>query len=293
MPVEPSPRPARRSRRSIRCRACRSRRSARRRRPRRSSRPRSPTDAWPRRTSSRTWAARAAAVEAYRSAPTPNVIVLEATADRDQLVAQLDELAEYLRRRHQGHRPRHGQRHRPLPRADARAASANIWCAPFSVGRIRPGRLQPVHARPAPSRSAASSPSIGAKGGVGASTVAHNLAWALAGDLDMADDHRRFRPRLRHRRARLQPGSAAGHRRSGVRARPRRLQSGRPPAVQMRRQPQPARRAGDARPRLRLHRDRVRLGGRRHARLDAVDRARPAARLDRAGRGGCWSPPTR
>ena len=29
----------------------------------------------------------AAAVEAYRSAPTPNVIVLEATADRDALVA--------------------------------------------------------------------------------------------------------------------------------------------------------------------------------------------------------------
>ena len=37
----------------------------------------------------------AAAVEAYRNAPTPNVIVIEATADRDLLVGQLDELAEY------------------------------------------------------------------------------------------------------------------------------------------------------------------------------------------------------
>src|SRR5215471_9855076 len=34
-----------------------------------------------------------AAVEAYRSAPTPNVIVLEATHDRDTLAANLDELA--------------------------------------------------------------------------------------------------------------------------------------------------------------------------------------------------------
>src|SRR5579863_10598462 len=37
----------------------------------------------------------AAAVEAYRSAPTPNVIVIEATTDRDLLVEQLDELAQY------------------------------------------------------------------------------------------------------------------------------------------------------------------------------------------------------
>ena len=37
----------------------------------------------------------AAAVEAYRNAPTPNVIVIEATADRDLLVEQLDELAQY------------------------------------------------------------------------------------------------------------------------------------------------------------------------------------------------------
>ena len=34
----------------------------------------------------------AAAVEAYRNAPTPNVIILEATANRDALVEQLDEL---------------------------------------------------------------------------------------------------------------------------------------------------------------------------------------------------------
>ena len=36
-----------------------------------------------------------AALEAYRSAPTPNVIVIEATADREALIGQLDELSEY------------------------------------------------------------------------------------------------------------------------------------------------------------------------------------------------------
>src|ERR1700690_2670654 len=37
----------------------------------------------------------AAAVEAYRNAPTPNVIILEATANRDALIEQLDELSQF------------------------------------------------------------------------------------------------------------------------------------------------------------------------------------------------------
>src|SRR6478609_11183531 len=37
----------------------------------------------------------AAAVEAYKSAPTPNVIVLEAPASREALLEELEELAEY------------------------------------------------------------------------------------------------------------------------------------------------------------------------------------------------------
>ena len=37
----------------------------------------------------------AAAVEAYRNAPTPNVIVLEATVNREILVDQLDELSQF------------------------------------------------------------------------------------------------------------------------------------------------------------------------------------------------------
>src|SRR5579871_4369995 len=36
-----------------------------------------------------------AAVEAYRDAPTPNLIILEATHDRDGLVSLLDELSQF------------------------------------------------------------------------------------------------------------------------------------------------------------------------------------------------------
>ena len=89
-------------------------------------------------------------------------------------------------------------------------------------------------------RSAASSRWSGAKGGVGASCLAHNLAWSIARDLDSADRRRRSRSRLRHGRPRFQPGSAAGHRRGGVRARSPRRQSGRPPAVEMQRQAEPS-----------------------------------------------------
>src|SRR5262249_42579383 len=37
----------------------------------------------------------AAAVEAYRDAPTPNVIVLDSAAGRGELIAQLEALAEF------------------------------------------------------------------------------------------------------------------------------------------------------------------------------------------------------
>ncbi len=47
------------------------------------------------RTSSCIWAAPPPAIEAYRSAPTPNVIFLEATAKREELVQYLTALAEF------------------------------------------------------------------------------------------------------------------------------------------------------------------------------------------------------
>ena len=106
--------------------------------------------------SSRTWAAPPAAVEAYRNAPTPNVIVLEATANRDALVEQLDELSQYCDA---------GTKVIVLGRVNdivlyrqlmARGRQRISGCA-VRRRRVRPGDLATCSARPAPSRSAASS----------------------------------------------------------------------------------------------------------------------------------------
>ena len=51
---------------------------------------------------------------------------------------------------------------------------------------------------------------VGAKGGVGASTVAHNLAWSLASGHRDGHHHRRLRSRVRNCRTGLQSGPAPG-----------------------------------------------------------------------------------
>ena len=47
-----------------------------------------------------------AAVEAFKDAPTPNVVVFGASPIREELLEQLEELAAILRRRDQDGRPR-------------------------------------------------------------------------------------------------------------------------------------------------------------------------------------------
>ena len=66
----------------------------------------------------------AAAAEAYRSSPTPNVIVIESESRSEELLAGLDQLSEVCDRRHAGHRHRQGQRHPALSRTRARGRSA-------------------------------------------------------------------------------------------------------------------------------------------------------------------------
>jgi pilus assembly protein CpaE len=124
----------------------------------------------------------AAAIEAYRSAPTPNVIVLEADARTDML-AGLDHLAtvcdpgtrvvvigrindvslyrELVRRGVSDYVIA------PVGPIDVVRSICNLFSAPEakSVGRIIAV--------------------VGAKGGVGASSIAHNVAWAIARDLAM------------------------------------------------------------------------------------------------------------
>ena len=126
----------------------------------------------------------AAAVEAYKNAPTPNVIVLEAPADRNNLIEQLDELAhscdagtkvvvvgrtnDIVLYRQLLARGVNEYLVAPFDAVDFVQAISQLFRAP---GAKPVGRLVAV---------------VGAKGGVGASTVAHNLAWCLASFTDMA-----------------------------------------------------------------------------------------------------------
>src|SRR3954447_20613956 len=122
----------------------------------------------------------AAAIEAYHKAPTPNVIVLE-TQEQTNILAGLDELAgvcdpgtrvvvigsasdvapyrELVRR---------GVNDYVIGPVEVLDVVRSI-CSLFSASEaVAVGRMIAV---------------VGAKGGVGASTIAHNVAWAIARDV--------------------------------------------------------------------------------------------------------------
>ena len=73
-----------------------------------------------------------------------------------------------------------------LSRAD-RLGVSEYLVLPLERRRPSSARSPSSSARRAPTRSAAPSRFVGAKGGVGASTVAHNVAWAIARQLDAQD----------------------------------------------------------------------------------------------------------
>src|SRR6516165_8545234 len=124
----------------------------------------------------------AAAIEAYRSAPTPNVIVLESDA-RTNMLAGLDQLAtvcdsgtrvvvigrinDVALYRELVRRGVSDYVIAPVSAIDVVRSICNLFSAPESKAV---GRIIAV---------------VGAKGGVGASTIAHNVAWAIARDLAM------------------------------------------------------------------------------------------------------------
>src|SRR3954470_18657001 len=124
----------------------------------------------------------AAATEAYRTAPTPNVIILE-TEGRSDILSGLDQLAtvcdpgtrvvvigrinDVTLYRELVRRGVSDYVIAPVGPIDVVRSICNLFSAPEakSVGRIIAV--------------------VGAKGGVGASTVAHNVAFAIARDLAM------------------------------------------------------------------------------------------------------------
>ncbi|HEY0332004.1 MAG TPA: AAA family ATPase [Rhodopseudomonas sp.] len=122
----------------------------------------------------------AAAIEAYRSAPTPNVIILE-TDIRSDILAGLDHLATVCdagTRVIVIGRVNDVTLYRELVR---RGVSDYVIApvAPIKVVASICGLFSAPEAR-AVGRVIAV---VGAKGGVGASTIAHNVAWAIARDL--------------------------------------------------------------------------------------------------------------
>ena len=124
----------------------------------------------------------AAAVEAYRSAPTPNVILLE-TDVRTDILAGLDQLAtvcdpgtrvvvvgrvnDVTLYRELVRRGVSDYVLAPVMPLDVVRSICNLFSAPEAKAV---GRIVAI---------------VGAKGGVGASTIAHNVAWAIAKDLAM------------------------------------------------------------------------------------------------------------
>ncbi len=123
-----------------------------------------------------------AAVEAFRSAPTPNVIVLESNADRGELIASLESLAEFCDAGTKVVVAGHVNDIVLYRDLIARGVSDYlVW--PFTVlDFIRTiAGLYNANAQPLGKVIAV----IGAKGGVGASTVAHNMAFAVARDLHL------------------------------------------------------------------------------------------------------------
>jgi len=122
-----------------------------------------------------------AAAEAYRSSPTPNVIIIESGSRGEELLGGLDQLAEVcdaasrvivvgrvndvVLYRELVRRGVSDYLIAPVDTLDLIRAVSGLFCAPD----VKPvGRTIAV---------------VGAKGGVGASTLAHNIAWALARDL--------------------------------------------------------------------------------------------------------------
>jgi pilus assembly protein CpaE len=127
----------------------------------------------------------AGAVAAFAQAPTPNVIILEVgQSEQAQFLRHLDELSEVcdtgtrvlvvghvndvLLYRDLIRRGVSDYLIAPLSPVDMVRAVSGLFTTP---GADPVGRIVAV---------------IGAKGGVGASTVAHNLAWSFSRDLDMA-----------------------------------------------------------------------------------------------------------
>lgn len=135
----------------------------------------------------------ATALEFYQTAPTPNLIVLESRSEPKELMALLQRLSEYCDPATKviiiGHYNDVG-----LYRELMRAGISEYMVAPVAMSDIV-GVVANIFVDPDAAPMGHSVAFVGAKGGVGSSTIAHNVAWSIStlfnsevvvADLDLA-----------------------------------------------------------------------------------------------------------
>ncbi|MGX7704771.1 AAA family ATPase [Methylobacterium sp. Gmos1] len=121
-----------------------------------------------------------AAVEAYRGAPTPNVLIVEIGAARGSPLSALDSLAEVCDAGTKvmvvGH-----VNDVVLYREFIRRGVSEYLIAPIDPVSVI-AAISELFSDPAAEPLGRTIAVVGAKGGVGASTLAHNIAWSVARD---------------------------------------------------------------------------------------------------------------
>ena len=124
-----------------------------------------------------------AAIEAYRSSATPNVVVIEFHGSGNELLGGLDALAESCDAGTRviviGHLNDIVLYREMVKRGVSDYVIAPV--GPVDIIRTVSGLFYAQDAKPVGRTLAV----VGAKGGVGSSTVAHNIAWAIARDVNL------------------------------------------------------------------------------------------------------------
>lgn len=135
----------------------------------------------------------ATALEFYQSAPTPNLIILESRSEPKELMGLLQQLSEFCDPATKvivvGHYNDVG-----LYRELMRAGVSEYMVAPVSMSEVV-AVIAGIFVDPDAAPMGHSIAFVGAKGGVGSSTMAHNVAWTIStlfesevvvADLDLA-----------------------------------------------------------------------------------------------------------
>ncbi len=124
-----------------------------------------------------------AAIEAYRSSPTPNVIVLESDAKREVVIENLDRLSGFCDT---------GTKVVVIGRLNDVVLYRELMRRGVSEYLVAPiGEMELISTLSRIFRAPGSEPVgrtiafVGAKGGAGASTVSHNVSWAIARNLEL------------------------------------------------------------------------------------------------------------